>query len=416
MAMVAGGSGSRRVARWGVLFLVGCVLLGGGFGQEAKRTEVHSEDATHQADPQLTQAFDYFYSLEYDRAIPAFQKLLDQHPNDPNAVNHLLAAVMYRELYRMGVLNPVEYTNDTFLVTPHRPADPAVKQQIQALVDRASKLEESRLNANPNDVDALYARGITRAQFSTYTALVDRAWFSALRNAVGARRDHERVLELRPNYTDAKLVVGVHNYVMGSLPPAVKVAVSMFGLGGNKQKGIDYLNDVAHSDCENRTEAQVALVLFHARDKQYGESLALLLPLISEYPKNVLLALEEGSLLRSLNRTTEAAAVYRKIWQEGREGKFDGLHYEFAAIYLGDLLRSQKDYSGAAAAYELVNEIAHPDPEVQQKANLGAGEMYDQQQRRELAVKKYDAVIAANSSSPPADTARRRLKEPYHAD
>lgn len=392
------------------------MLAAGAFGQDGSRAASHAVPESRGADPQLTQAFDYFYNLEYERAIPAFQKLLDQHPSDPSAVNHLLAAVMYREFYRMGVLNPVEYTNDTFLVTPHRPADPDVKQQIQALVDRASKLEESRLSANPNDVDALYARGITRAQFSTYTALVDRAWFSALRNAVGARRDHERVLELQPQYTDAKLVVGVHNYVMGSLPPAIKVAVSMVGLGGNKQKGIDYLNQVAHSDSENRTEAKIALVLFHARDKEYDQSLTWLGPLISEYPKNVLLGLEEGSLLRSLNRTAEAAEVFRKIWQEGREGKFGSLHYEFAALYLGDLLRSQKDYAGAASAYELVNEVAHPDPEVQQKANLGAGEMYDQQLRRELAVKKYDAVIAANSSTPPADTARRRLKEPYHAD
>ena len=233
--MVPFGVGRVRVARLLRGFLVWSVLAAGAFGQDGSRAASHAVPESRGADPQLTQAFDYFYNLEYERAIPAFQKLLDQHPSDPSAVNHLLAAVMYREFYRMGVLNPVEYTNDTFLVTPHRPADPDVKQQIQALVDRASKLEESRLSANPNDVDALYARGITRAQFSTYTALVDRAWFSALRNAVGARRDHERVLELQPQYTDAKLVVGVHNYVMGSLPPAIKVAVSMVGLGGNKQ-------------------------------------------------------------------------------------------------------------------------------------------------------------------------------------
>ena len=62
--------------------------------------------------------------------------------------------------------------------------------------------------------------------------LIERAWFSALRNAVGARHDHERVLELDPQYTDAKLVLGTHNYVMGSLPLAVKVAVALVGLSG----------------------------------------------------------------------------------------------------------------------------------------------------------------------------------------
>ena len=53
----------------------------------------------------------------------------------------------------------------------------------------------------------------------------------------GARHDHERVLELDPNYLDAKLVVGTHNYVMGSLPWSVKVAVALVGLSGIEGKG-----------------------------------------------------------------------------------------------------------------------------------------------------------------------------------
>jgi len=130
----------------------------------------------------------------------------------------------------------------------------------------------------------------------------------------------------------------------------------------------------------------------------------------------VLFALEEGSLLRSMNDSQEAAAVYRKIWLAGRDGKYPGLHYELAALHLGDLLRSQKDYAGAAYAYELVAQAAQPDPETLQKANLGAGEMYDLQEKRDLATKKYEAVIAMNASTGPADIARRHLKEPYRAN
>ena len=138
--------------------------------------------------------------------------------------------------------------------------------------------------------------------------------------------------------------------------------------------------------------------------------------LLTQYPQNVILAMEEGSLLRSLQRNGEAEAIYRKIWQNGRAGGYGGSHYELAALYLGDLLRAEKDFAGAAAAYELVNEVVKLDPEVLQKANLGAGEMYDLERKRDLAVKKYDAVIAMNGSSRPADTARKRLKEPYRAD
>ena len=61
--------------------------------------------------------------------------------------------------------------------------------------------------------------------------------------------------------------------------------------------------------------------------------------------------------------------------------------YEVSAVALGDLLRGQKNYTGAAAGYEQINEVQKPDPEAAQKAALGAGEMYDLLHKRDLALK-----------------------------
>jgi tetratricopeptide (TPR) repeat protein len=364
-------------------------------------------------DPLNVTAFDHFYNLDYDRAVQEFEQVLQRHPEDAFAVNHLLTAVLFRELYRMGALNTGEYANDSFIGAPHRPADPKVKQQIKDLVDHALKIEEKSLSANEDDVDALYARGVTRAQFSTYTALIERAWFSALRNAVGARRDHERVLELAPKDTQAKLIVGAHNYVMGSLPWAVKAAVTMVGLGGNKEKGSQYLRECTAGTGETSVDAQILLVLFLRREHRYDEALPLARALTAHYPRDVIMALEEGNLQRAAGRNQEEAAVYRKFWQDGREGHFPNLHYEIAALSLGDLLRSQKDYTGAAAAYEQVSQVAQPDAEILQKANLGAGEMYDLLQKRDQAIKKYQAVVATDAKTSWAETARQRMQEPY---
>jgi tetratricopeptide (TPR) repeat protein len=364
-------------------------------------------------DPQNLTAFNHFYNLDYDRAVQEFEQVLGRHPDDPFAVNHLLTAILFRELYRMGVLNTGEYANDTFISAPHRPADPKIKQQINDLVKRSLQLEERRLAANPNDVEALYARGVTRAQFATYTALIERAWFSALRNAVGARRDHERVLELSPSTTEAKLIVGAHNYVVGNLPWGVKAAASMVGLGGNKDKGLQYLKECAQGSGETSIDAQILLAVFLRREHRYDEALPIVRALVPRFPQDVLLALEEGHLMRAAGRNQEAVTVYRKIWQAGREGHYTGLHYEIAALSLGDLLRSQKDYNGAAAAYEQVGQAPQPDSEASQKANLGAGEMYDLLQKRDLALAKYQAVLASDARTAPADAARKRMKEAY---
>jgi len=367
-------------------------------------------------DPLNTPAFDHFYNMDYDRSIQEFDQVLKRHPDNPFAVNHLLIAVLFQELYRMGAMDTSEYANDSFISKPHRPADENVKKRIKDLIDRAGQLEAKQLQANENDIDALYARGVTRAEFATYTALIERAWFSALRNAVGARHDHERVLELDPNYTDAKLIVGAHNYVMGSLSWAVKVAVAMAGLSGSKEKGINYLRETAKGTSETSTDAKIVLVVFLRREKQFDEALSYARNLISAYPGNLLIAMEEGNLLRAAGKNAEAAASYRKVWQTGKTGGFPGLHYEAVAVSLGELLRSQKDYAGAAAAYEMALQVSKPDPEILQKANLQAGEMYDMLQNRDQATVHYQAVIATNDKTPYSETARKRIKDPYRGE
>jgi tetratricopeptide (TPR) repeat protein len=367
-------------------------------------------------DPLNHAAFDHFYNLDYDRAVKEFDQILQRHPDDPFAVNHFLTALLFRELYHMGALNTGEYANDTFIRAAHRPADPKVKQQIKDLVQRALGLEQKRLVENSKDVEALYARGATRAQFATYTAMVEHAWFSALRNAVGARRDHERVLELAPWEAPAKLIVGAHNYVMGSLPLALRASVTVLGIGGNKEKGLQYLRECAQGTGETSTDAKILLVLFLRREHRYQEALPIARGLIQSYPHDVLMALEEGNLLRAAGSDQEAAAVYRKVWQDGRQGRYDDLHYEIAQLSLGDLLRGQKDYAGAVAAYEQVTEAPQPDPEILQKANLAAGEVYDLLGKRDLAMKKYHAVISTDAGTALAESANEYLKEPYRRE
>ena len=365
------------------------------------------------SDPLNTAAFEHFYNMDYEQSIQEFTQISHRHPGNPDALNHLLTAVLFRELYRIGALNAGEYANDSFVNTKHGQPDPHVCDQIKSLVQQAENIEESRLNANPKDVAALYARGVTRAQFATYTALIEHAWFSALRNALGARRDHEKVLDLDPNYVDAKLIVGTHSYVVGSLPWGVKAASSLMGLGGSKEKGLQYLKEAAAGDSETSIDAKIVLVLFMRRERRFDEALQILRSLEPQYRHNVLFALEEGNLLRAKGQNHDAESAYRRIWQDGQNGKYAGLNFEVAAVAGGDLLRSEKNYARAAASYELVSELSKPDRQTAQKAAISAGEMYDLLHNRDQAVKRYQAALALDSASALADTARKRLKEPY---
>jgi hypothetical protein len=398
-----------RVSRllWTFFFLGRCLLVFAQKDSQIMPTHGPVEDQ------QTHLAFEHFYNMDYDRAAQEMEKIVEKHPDDPFAVNHLLTVVLMRDLYETGGMNTGDYTNDSFIGHAARPTDSKTKERIKGLVHRALALEEKQLKANSSSVEALYCRGVTRAQFAVYTGLIERAWFSALRNAVGARRDHEHVLELDPQYSDAKMVVGTHNYVVGNLAWSGKVAAALAGLSGSKEKGLAYLRDVAKSDGENSVDAKVVLTLFLRREHKYDEALGYMNELTAKYPGNHLFPTEIANLERSAGRLEEAEAQYRKVWQNGREGKYRNLHYELAAWGLGELLRSKKDLAGAAAAYELVNQAPNPDPDILQKANLAAGEMYDLQQKRDLAMKAYEAVLTGRADSGQADQARHYIKEAY---
>src|SRR6185312_5891268 len=152
----------------------------------------------------------HLYNLEYDKAIADFEAARKLHEQDPFAVNHLIQAILFKELYRLNALDTTLYTDNGFLTGKPLAGDPLVKERIFQMADESLQLSEARLKANPNDVEALYARGVTRGLKLTYVAIIEKSFFSALRNATASRGDHEKVLQLDPNYVDAKTVVGLH--------------------------------------------------------------------------------------------------------------------------------------------------------------------------------------------------------------
>jgi outer membrane protein assembly factor BamD (BamD/ComL family) len=49
------------------------------------------------SDPLNDEAFDAFYNLEYDKAVGDFEKIVERHPDDPFAINHLVNALLFHE-------------------------------------------------------------------------------------------------------------------------------------------------------------------------------------------------------------------------------------------------------------------------------------------------------------------------------
>jgi tetratricopeptide (TPR) repeat protein len=357
--------------------------------------------------------FRHFYSLQYDEAIHDFQGALEAHPDEPRAINHLLEAELFQELYRYNALDTRLYTKQRFLTSKHVPIDPAKKKQLLELMQRATSASEKRLKTNPNDIDALYSRGVTEGLRSTYLTIDEHSFWSALHNALEARTDHENVLRRNKDFTDAKTVVGAHEYVVGSLNTPTKVMAGVVGIRGNKEKGLHMLAEAGQAGGESSTDAKVTLALFLRREERYQEANDVVKTLTQYYPHNFLFALEEGNLLRDAGRGPESIASYQTLLAGCKAGKYPNAHVEMAEYALAEALRGQNQLPEALAAYQAAARTSDYDSDLHQRALLGAAEVSDLLSQREQAIEQYRAAIALDSSTEEADTARRYLDHPY---
>jgi tetratricopeptide (TPR) repeat protein len=369
-------------------------------------------------DPQVREAYRYFYLLDYPSAVDRFERFHQEHRGDPQATALLLNAVVFQELYREDLLDTTFYANDGFLTGKHATEeDPKTRDRIFALADEAVHEADLRVSKNPNDVDALYARGWARSLRCTYVAMVERGFGAGFRLASKAKDDCARVLELDPDYLDAKLVVGVYQYVVGALPLPFKFLIGFVGITGSKSKGMDMLWDDAHRGLTNGIEARTVIALFLRREGRYKNAIDVVRSLKQAYPHDYLFCLEEANLRKDAGEGMGAVHAYEEIVADSEKpGYFADAKLELTYFGLGDALRGQRHYAEAAHAYEQSASSNGVGPELKVRTLLAAGECHDVLGERQAAVKDYQAAIAAGPNTSRADTALKRLNSPYHAN
>ncbi len=365
--------------------------------------------------PEVREAFQHFYSMDYDNALERFERIHREHPSDPMATDYLLNAVLFRELNRLDLLDTTFYANDGFLTGKHTVVeDPKVRDRVRALADEVNDEANAELKANPNNTNALFARGWSKAFVAIYDALVERSFVPGLRSAMSARGDCDKVLQMDPQYVDAELVVGVYQYVVGSLPPAFKLLVGIVGIRGSKGAGMALLRDAGEHGVVTRVEAKTSMMLFLRREAKYPAAVVIAKQLAQEYPHNYLFSLEEANLEKDAGDGMVAVQTYQRLLQMAQHsGYFPNSHMELAYFGLGDTLRGQKDYGAAVEAYRQGALQATTSPELKRRCLLEAGKTYDLMHEHEKAMEQYQAVLAAGSDTAQGDAARKYMKAGY---
>ena len=389
----------------------GIVLLGAAGLCSASK--VHTNPLNRA--PLVRDAFEHFYNLDYPGAVERFERFHAAHPGDPQPTALLLEAVVFQELYRQDLLDTTFYANDGFLTGRHATSeDPKTRDRILALADETVDEAGLRLGKNPNDVDALYSRGWARALKCTYLAMVQRGYGAGFRLATKAKDDGVRVLQLDPDYVDAKLVVGVYEYVVGALPWPFKLLIGFAGVTGSKSRGLEMITDAGNRGVATSVEARTTIALFLRREARYKEAVQVVRKLKSEYPRDYLFSLEEANLRKDAGEGMGAVAAYREILAaNAKPDYYYSARMELTYFGLGDALRGQRHYGEAAQSYEEAAGARNVGPELKIRSLVAAGQCHDLNRERQQAVKDYQAAIDNGPNTSRADTARKYLRNAY---
>jgi tetratricopeptide (TPR) repeat protein len=363
----------------------------------------------------VREARTHFYNLDYDGALARFETVLKANPQNPMAVDYVLTTVIFRELYHQDLLDTTYYAHDSFLSSKREVDVPeATRQRIEDLTDRAIDICDKRIDADPNDKNAYFARGYAHGMHAAFITLVDHSFISAAHQGLDARNDSEQALKIDPGYADAKMAIGIQQFAVASLPRFLRFMVGIAGVNGNKEKGLRLLREAAAQGVVTPIESRTALSLFLRHDGRYPEALAVQRGLAEQFPHDYLFQLEVANLTKDEGNGPAAIAAYEAILADARKpGYFFDPRLHMTYFGLADTQRGQNEIAEAAKNY--LNAAAQPSCSdwLRRRAQLNAGEMFDLLHKRNEAIKQYQEASAGGGDQSQADAARRYLKSPY---
>jgi tetratricopeptide (TPR) repeat protein len=365
----------------------------------------------------LDPGFDAFYNNDYDRALAYFQQEVKADPDSPDQHNHVAQTILYRELFRNGSLESQLVTgNNAFLRRPKVEISGEDRQAFADSIRTSLALCDAKLKRNDRDWKAWYESGVAHALRSTYFFLVEKSWSEALREASAARKAQERVLQLNPDYVDARLTLGVYQYMVASLPFYLRAVGFLNGFHGDRLGGLQQVESVARDSVSNRYDAEILLAILYRREHEPAKAIPLLQHLAGRFPGNYLFLFEQVQMYSDLGEKAAALRVLDRIktLQQSQAPGYAALPPEKIAYVSGNLYFWYRDYDLALAELQHASRRAEAlDLNTAVLTWLRLGQVYDLRSDHDAAVAAYREAIRTAPNSEAAAEAKRYISAPY---
>jgi tetratricopeptide (TPR) repeat protein len=250
------------------------------------------------------------FNLDRDLAVDTFRQAIAADPEDAGAYRGLATALWLSITYRRGNMTVDDYLGKVSKPTTAAPPPPAeVAAAFRDALDRALAISRKRVEQNPKDADAHYQLGAAVGLRASYTATVEASAMSAFRAAREAYDEEEQAMAIDPRRKDAGLIVGTYRYIVATLSLPFRWAAYVVGFGGDKDRGLQMIEEAAAYKGENEEDARFALILLYNREKRFDDALRELKVLQTRYPRNRLVWLEMGATNLRAGHVAEAVRL-----------------------------------------------------------------------------------------------------------
>lgn len=285
-------------------------------------------DSTHQL---TLQGIDYASTLQYEKAIDVFDKIISLEPNDPKG--YFLKSAAYFWVFSTDMHN--ESVGDT----------------LKEWSFKAVEVAEARLDENEDDIDARFFLGGAYGTLGRYYGIT-KSFLKAYWYGQKGKNYLEEVIESDSTYYDAYLGLGIYHYLADVLPKFVKILSFLFGVDGDRDKGIYELNLAAEKGVYTKTEAMFFLsAIYTYREKEYEKAVEILTKLLNKYPNNGGALIHLGRCYSYMGKCDLALKTFQQILDQGEENirlPITSLHYQ-----MGDVYFKLNDFNSAIKSYTI---------------------------------------------------------------
>jgi len=374
------------------------------------------------ADPKeiYDQSTEALYNLDFNTAERGYETLTREYSDNPDYWNALASSIWLRITYEQQKLNIESFSGPSLGTKESRDAvNPTDEKRLRDIVATAIAKADLLLKKNPNDVRALYAKGISNATLASFEAMAKRSFVSAGGKAKTARDLHQQVLDLDPAYDDARMTIGAYNYVVAVVPGFVRFLLWPLGVRtAGKDVGIQQIETAAAKGKSTATDARMLLVVVYNREKRYDQALQLVTELHAQYPRNFLFELAKASTYGKMKRWDEAVKTYEQALAkiQSKKDGYERLRADKVYYALGTSNIELGQLSAAIDAFDQVVKSKGASLNEKAGAHLWMGKIYDSRNERPQALQHYDTILALNCDSRLKAQAQRYKRDAYKGE